>query len=513
MRFSARLTVCFVAPAVLFMAATGAGVWGLVRTQAEFDQYMAKDQKLSDGLSEMYAQGLQAGQALRNMVLDPTNGRALQNLKASQDAFRKALDETEKVAAGTPFETNLRSIAALRDSRDVAVNKVSALVKSDARAAAELLNTEETPAWRKLRAELIEQRETARKIAQEGHAMAQARGREAIATAGALALLAVGVAVVLGWFMQRNVQRELGGEPADARDALRRIADGDLSVSVPATKHVGSLIAELAHMQQDLQQLVGHIRQASDNIQLASTEVAMGNVDLSSRTEEAASSLQETAASMEQLTSTVAQSASSATTATQLASAASAVAQRGGDVVSQVVTTMNEISASSKKVVDIIGVIDGIAFQTNILALNAAVEAARAGEQGRGFAVVASEVRQLAQRSAEAAKEIKKLIGDSVTSVQAGTRLVEDAGNTMSEVMTSVQKVSSLISEISAAANEQSLGIGQVNVSVGQLDQMTQQNAALVEESAAAAESLKDQANRLGEMASRFRLGAVALPV
>jgi len=506
MRFSTRLAICFIAPAVLFMTAIGTGVWGLARTQAEFDHYMATDQKVSEGLSEMYAQGLQSGQALRNMVLDPSNGRALENLKASQDSFRKALQETETLTAGTPIEKNLRTISALRDSRDAAVSKVASLVKTDTRAAAELLNTEETPAWRKLRAELVDLREMAQRIAKEGHAAAQARVREAIGIAGAFALLAMAVAVTLGWVMQRNVQRELGGEPAEARHALRRIAEGDLSVSVPVTKHAGSLIAELATMQQDLQQLVGRIRMASDEIQTASTEVAAGNMNLSSRTEEAASSLEETAASMEQLTSTVTQSAASASTATQLASATSTVAQRGGHVVSQVVTMMNEISLSSKKVVDIIGVIDGIAFQTNILALNAAVEAARAGEQGRGFAVVASEVRQLAQRSAEAAKEIKKLIGDSVNSVQAGTQLVQDAGDTMSEIMASVEKVSTLIIEISNAANEQSLGIGQVNVAVGQLDQMTQQNAALVEQSAAAAESLRSQADLLGEMASHFKL-------
>ncbi|BFO55938.1 methyl-accepting chemotaxis protein [Acidovorax sacchari] len=507
MRFSARLTICFVAPAALFVAAIGASVWGSTRTQSEFDKYMATDQKLSDGLSEMYAQGLQSGQALRNAVLDPSNARAYENLKASKEAFRKALEETGAVAAGTPFSRNLELIATLRERQIMAADKVLALLSSDQRAAAALLNTEETPAWRKLRAELVEQREKARAAAQDAHADAQARGREAVAFAAILAVLAVAVAVALGRLMHRNVQKELGGEPADARDALRRIAAGDLSVSVPATQYAGSLISELAQMQQNLQKLVGQIRQASDSIQTASTEVASGNVDLSSRTEQTASSLQQTAASMEQLTSTVTQSAASAATATQLASAANQVAQRGSDVVSRVVATMGEINTTSTKVADIIGVIDGIAFQTNILALNAAVEAARAGEQGRGFAVVAGEVRQLAQRSAVAAKEIKQLIGDSVASIGSGARLVETAGTTMAELMDGVRKVGSLIGEVSTAANEQSQGIGQVNVALGQLDQMTQQNAALVEQSAAAAQSMKDQALRLAEMASRFQLG------
>jgi methyl-accepting chemotaxis protein len=250
------------------------------------------------------------------------------------------------------------------------------------------------------------------------------------------------------------------------------------------------------------------VRSATDSINTASAEIASGNQDLSARTEQAASNLEETAASMEQLTSTVRQSADSARQANQLASSASEIAVRGGNVVGQVVTTMNEINASSKKISDIIGVIDGIAFQTNILALNAAVEAARAGEQGRGFAVVAAEVRSLAQRSAQAAKEIKGLIGSSVDRVEAGSRLAAEAGQTMSEIVGSVQRVSDIIGEITAASGEQSDGIGQVNVAVSQLDQMTQQNAALVEESAAAAESLKDQATRLAQVVQVFRIGA-----
>jgi len=251
------------------------------------------------------------------------------------------------------------------------------------------------------------------------------------------------------------------------------------------------------------------VEQTASSIGTASTEIAAGNSDLSTRTEQTASSLQQTASSMEQLTGTVKQSASSARTANMLASQAADVADRGGKVVSEVVATMEDIAASSRKIADIIGTIDGIAFQTNILALNAAVEAARAGEQGRGFAVVASEVRSLAQRSAEAAKEIKALIGASVDRVSSGSKLVADAGGTMNEIVVAVQRVTQMIGDITAAADEQSSGIVQVNTAVTQLDQMTQQNAALVEQSAAAADSLKQQAVRLAGVVSVFKLSAV----
>ena len=267
------------------------------------------------------------------------------------------------------------------------------------------------------------------------------------------------------------------------------------------------LMRALADMQAALRRLVGQVRESSESIEVASSEVASGNTDLSQRTELAASHLQRTASSMDGLTVTVRQSTDAAHTANQLATSAAAVAARGGEVVSQVVSTMDEINASSKKIADIIGVIDGIAFQTNILALNAAVEAARAGEQGRGFAVVAGEVRNLAQRSAEAAKEIKALIGASVDRVASGSRLVDDAGATMTEIVASVQRVTDIIGEISAASTEQNQGIVEVKGAIGEVDQMTQQNAALVEQSAAAAESLKDQAARLAQVVSTFRLG------
>ena len=295
-----------------------------------------------------------------------------------------------------------------------------------------------------------------------------------------------------------------------ARLLAERIATGDLSSTVRDTgaDEPARLLAALERMQASLREIVGKVRGSAESIQLASAEVASGNADLSQRTEQAASNLQQTAGSLDQLTGHVRQSAEAAMQAERLAASASVVAQRGGEVVRQVVNTMGEINQSSRRIADIVGTIDSIAFQTNILALNAAVEAARAGEQGRGFAVVASEVRSLAQRSAEAAREIKGLIGSSVDKVEAGARLVQGAGQTMDEIVASVRSVSDVIGEITAAAGEQSGGIGQVNGAIRQLDQMTQQNAALVEQSAAAAESLREQAQRMNQVVGQFQLGA-----
>jgi methyl-accepting chemotaxis protein len=322
--------------------------------------------------------------------------------------------------------------------------------------------------------------------------------------------IVVGALIIAGmlvgtFLLVRSIRQPL----AEAMRLADAIAAGDLSPKPLQTRgdELGDLSRALVAMRESLGRMVGQVRTAADSIGTASSEIATGNQDLSQRTEQTASNLQQAASSMEQLTGTVKQSADSARQANQLAASAAEVAARGGNVVSQVVTTMDEINASSKKISDIIGVIDGIAFQTNILALNAAVEAARAGEQGRGFAVVASEVRSLAQRSAQAAKEIKGLIGASVEKVEGGSRLVADAGATMTEIVGSVQRVSDIIGEITAAASEQSDGIGQINSAVVQLDQMTQQNAALVEESAAAAESLKQQAGTLAKAVGTFRLG------
>ncbi len=327
-------------------------------------------------------------------------------------------------------------------------------------------------------------------------------------TATMLLLVLAGTIVLGAFFGAYGLIRSIRQSLAEAIEVAGRIAQGDLTTQMVVTRRdeFGTLMRSLKTMTESLAQMVTQVRSSTDNIGTASSQIASGTQDLSSRTEHQASNLQQTASSMEELSATVKNSADSARQANQLASSAAEVAARGGSVVSQVVATMDEITGSSKKIADIIGVIDGIAFQTNILALNAAVEAARAGEQGRGFAVVATEVRSLAQRSAEAAKEIKTLIGASVDRVEAGSRLVADAGRTMQEIVGSVQRVTDIIGEITAAATEQSDGIGQVNTAVVQLDQMTQQNAALVEESAAAAESLKDQAARLADVVRTFKL-------
>jgi methyl-accepting chemotaxis protein len=333
---------------------------------------------------------------------------------------------------------------------------------------------------------------------------AESDGRAAVMLTLVLAAVAILSGSAISFVIARSITRGIRRAVVIAET----VAAGDLRSDIPAsgTNEIGQLLGALSAMNESLVAVVGTVRETSGNIAHGSVEIAGGNLDLSQRTERQSASLQQTASSMEELTSTVKLNSDAARSATSIARSASAVAQKGGEAVGRVVATMNEIAASSKKVVDIIGVIDGIAFQTNILALNAAVEAARAGEQGRGFAVVASEVRSLAQRSAQAAKEIKSLIGASVSTVEAGSRQVTEAGATMSEVVRQVGSVANLIEQISSATAEQTSGLDLVNSAVSEIDQMTQENAALVEQSAAAAESLRGQADRLVHAVSLFKL-------
>ena len=349
-------------------------------------------------------------------------------------------------------------------------------------------------------ADMTKQREKATVAAAEEDYVHQ---RAMLLSVGMIALLAAGA---MGWSLIRNLLQALGTEPSELNSVALRVASGDLSPVVGADQAPpNSVFAALGEMQKRLATIVDQVRNTSDSIATGSAQIATGNADLSQRTEEQAANLQQTTASMIEIRSTVEKNADTARQANQLAASASQAAQQGGSVMREVITTMQNISASSKKVTDIITVIDGIAFQTNILALNAAVEAARAGEQGRGFAVVAGEVRTLARRSAEAAKEIKSLIGASVERVDSGSRLVEHAGTSIDAIVDQVRKVADFIAEISSTAVEQTTTIGQVTDAVGQLDQVTQQNAALVEESAAAAESLKHQAAMLAELVGQFK--------
>ena len=327
-------------------------------------------------------------------------------------------------------------------------------------------------------------------------------------TALALALV---ISAVVAWSVARSIVRQLGAEPTALAEVASYVAQGDLQpVAGAAQAQPGSVLASLGAMQASLARVVGQVRQASNAVTTGSEEIAGGNAGLLQRTEEQAANLQQAASSMEQMTASVRHNAESARQATQVAASASEAAHKGGAVVAQVVSTMDEITASSHKMADIIGVIDSIAFQTNILALNAAVEAARAGEQGRGFAVVAGEVRALAQRSADAAKEIKGLIDSSVAKVEQGARLVGDAGATMTDIVDQAQRVADLIAEISNATAEQTEGIAQVGDAVAHLDRATQQNAAMVEQSAAAAQALKQQAAQLAEVVSVFHLSQAA---
>jgi methyl-accepting chemotaxis protein len=449
--------------------------------------------------------------ALRNMMLTESKSDRDKQVELIMEARKvnaAQLEKLEKLIALPKGKELFQRIVDGRQKYIAGQEKLMGLIAENKQAEAKAYLTDELrptlAGFKDAVSALIHFQESLIDDAGKSAADTYAQARNLMIMLGAVALL---LAVVIGFWITRSLLRQLGGEPGHAVAIAGKIAAGDLTVAIDTKAgDQSSLLYAIKRMRDSLATIVGQVRVGTDSMATASSQIAAGNLDLSSRTEQQASSLEETASSMEELTSTVRQNADNARQANQLAQSASAVAIKGGEVVAQVVETMGSINNSSNKIVDIIGVIDGIAFQTNILALNAAVEAARAGEQGRGFAVVATEVRSLAQRSAAAAKEIKTLIGDSVDKVEAGSKLVEQAGNTMDEVVASVKRVTGIMGEITDASSEQSAGIEQVNQAIAQMDTVTQQNAALVEQAAAAAESLQEQAGNLARVVSVFKI-------
>jgi methyl-accepting chemotaxis protein len=504
-----KMASCMAIVFLLFTFALGVAVSGMRTASTRFTSFIEQDEAFLAANNTLYAQGLQMGQALRNIILAPGNQQGYKNLEAARTAFREALPRAAGLAASDPATAAvIDKIKTLHAQQSEIDDKVVALAKDDQAGAIALLNGKETPLWREIRAQLLELLKKKNAEVDAGKGDLAERTNRLMTFSLILAAAAVLLGAAVSFWLTRSVMRQLGGEPDYAAAIAGAIAAGDLTahIDVDDDSNTRSLMFAMRRMQHSLAGLVQQVRSGTDAITTASSEIAAGNLDLSARTEEQASSLEETAASMEELTSTVQQNTASVGQANALATSASAVATRGGVVVHDVVATMDAINVAAKRIVDIIDVIDGIAFQTNILALNAAVEAARAGEQGRGFAVVASEVRNLAQRSATAAKEIKALIDDSVEKVEVGSRQVNVAGQTMLEVVTSVKRVSDIMAEIALAGHEQSAGIAQVNQAITQMDQVTQQNAALVEEAAAAADSMQAQAQQLLAVVSTFKL-------
>ncbi|QOY95313.1 MCP four helix bundle domain-containing protein [Massilia sp. UMI-21] len=521
MKVGTRLITGFLALALLGAAVAGIGIFNMSRINDANDLLYERQLLGISYVKEANINLVYVGRALRNALLASTDADRQAAFAGVETAHAQLKQNLDKARPLFFTEAGKRMFAELDQrvrSYEAHIVEASRLAKADTlqetRSSVDYVFGTMAPVANDLDKRLTDltrqKEENARTAASEATVLYE--------TSRTLMLMLVlgsaAAGVGLGVLITRSLTRQLGGEPAYAGEIAGRIAAGDLSVDVVLRRGDDtSMLYAMRSMRDSLARIVGEVRSGTDAIASASSQIASGNLDLSSRTEEQASSLEETASSMEELTSTVQQNADNARQANGLATSASEVAARGGMVVSQVVDTMASINDSSKKIVDIIGVIDSIAFQTNILALNAAVEAARAGEQGRGFAVVASEVRTLAQRSAAAAKEIKQLIGDSVSKVDAGARLVDQAGSTMDEIVASVRRVTDIMGEISSASVEQTSGIEQINTAISQMDQVTQQNASLVEEAAAAAESLQGQAGKLAQLVSVFKLDAQAAAI
>jgi len=517
LKVGTRLILCFLAVALLGAVVAGIGIYNM-------DQMNARAKRLYEqellGLSyakEANVNLVLINRTLRGAMLASTEARRQKSLDNLVSYQKEVHDNLERARPLFTTEKGKRVFAELDDEMrgygafiDEQARRAKAEPLQEARDSVTYMFDTFLPHSNLIDAKMDQlakiKEQSAREVNEE-NAVAYTDSRSLMLV---LVLCSLAAGAGLGMLITRSLTRQLGGEPAYAAEVAGRIAGGDLATPVELRSgDTGSLLFAMHTMRDKLATIVTQVRGGTDAIGSASSQIAAGNLDLSSRTEEQASSLEETASSMEELTSTVKQNADNARQANALAATATGVAGKGGAVVAQVVETMGSIKTSSSKIVEIISVIDGIAFQTNILALNAAVEAARAGEQGRGFAVVAGEVRTLAQRSAAAAKEIKGLIDDSVRNVDSGSKLVDEAGSTMHEVVDSIQRVADIMTDITAASLEQTAGIEQINQAISQMDNVTQQNASLVEEAAAASEALQEQAGKLSDLVSVFRVEGV----
>jgi methyl-accepting chemotaxis protein len=508
LKIGVRLGGAFALLLALMLGLSTTGISSMSKIQAVLDDVVHKNLPRMESLQEMSNSVHIVARVMRTMTLLTDDAKISQEYKKIEEARTKYSAALESLNKSSTNDAEKALVVKINEVRGLA-RPLNDKVVEDARGhktaeAVELLMKEAGPATQKWQDVLHETIALAKEDGEKDAKAAQEHYANARLLMFGFSGIALALGVLLAWVATRSITRPI----SEAVKIAETVASGDLSstIVVKSKDETGQLMLALQHMNDSLVKIVGQVRIGTDTIATASGQIAAGNMDLSSRTEQQASSLEETAASMEELTSTVKQNADNAHQANQLAVSASSVAVKGGQVVAQVVGTMSAINASSKKIVDIIGVIDGIAFQTNILALNAAVEAARAGEQGRGFAVVAAEVRNLAQRSAAAAKEIKALIGDSVDKVEEGSKQVAEAGKTMDEIVGSVKRVTDIMAEITVASQEQTSGIEQINQAITQMDQVTQQNAALVEEAAAAAASLQEQASGLSQVVSVFKL-------
>jgi methyl-accepting chemotaxis protein len=515
LKIGTRLMLGFAIVLALMLGLVTIGINSMERVHGALDHVLHNNVPKMELLNDMSKSVHIVSRVMRSVIIltdEAAMAREYKKIEAARHAYDAAREALEKMPASEAGKAERAKIAALQAIARPLNSRVTELALANKNTEAmDLLMKQAAPATQKWLEALDEDIDRQKGNNQEDGAAAQDTYTQARIVMFSLTSVALALGMLLAWLVTRSIT----GPITEAVRVAQTVAAGDLTsrIEVTSRDETGQLLQALKEMNDSLKTIVGEVRAGTETIATASTQIASGNMDLSSRTEQQASSLEETASSMEELTSTVKQNGSNAHQANQLAASASEVAVAGGQVVSQVVVTMGAINESAKKIVDIIGVIDGIAFQTNILALNAAVEAARAGEQGRGFAVVATEVRNLAQRSAGAAKEIKALIDDSVEKVGAGSRLVNQAGVTMAEIVTSVKRVADIMAEISSAGREQEAGIEQINVAITEMDTVTQQNAALVEQAAAAAESLQDQAGALARVVGVFKLDGAPRPI